>query len=347
MTFLRFSRPARLTSLTLNFIGLIVLLTSCSKPETAATAPADGKPALQKVILQSDWYAQAEHGGYYQALAKGYYAEAGLEVTIEPGGPGSFGVQKVASGASHFSMGRSDDVMLAVQEGLPIIIVTALMQHDPQSLLLHDENPVKTFADLDGKNVMATPGAAWIQLIEKKHGIKLNIIPLNYGLAQFMADKNFIQQCFVTNEPYYVTEAGHKPRAMLIAGSGYDPYRVIFSSTRFVRENPGAVRAFAAASARGWDDFLNGDASPGKALIAARNEKMTDAFMDYSIAAMKKFQLVSGDPAKAERTGLLDRARLEQTAALLHSIGMIHEPMPVEKFATLDFNPPAPTTPTP
>jgi NitT/TauT family transport system substrate-binding protein len=345
MISLNFRRPACLRALTLGLLGLVALLTACSKPEAPATTTADGKPALKKVTLQTDWYAQAEHGGYYQALANGYYAEAGLDVTIEPGGPGSFGVQKVASGASQFSMGRSDDVMLAVQEGLPLLIVTALMQHDPQALLLHDETPVKTFADLDGKNVMATPGAAWIQLIEKKHGIKLNIIPLNYGLAQFMADKGFIQQCFVTNEPYYVTEAGHKPRTLLIAGSGYDPYRVIFSSARFIRENPETVRAFAAASARGWDDFLSGDASPGKALIAARNEKMTDAFMDYSIAAMKKFQLVSGDPALGERTGLLDRTRLQQTSDLLHSIGLIRDPMPVDKFATLDFNPPAPAAP--
>jgi NitT/TauT family transport system substrate-binding protein len=317
----------------------LFLLAACSRDSAPATTDT-GSPAPTRVRLQADWYAQAEHGGYYQAVARGFDREAGIQLVITQGGPGSFGPQKVATGQAEFSMGRSDDVMLAVQQGLPIVIVTALMQHDPQALLLHEENPVNSFADLDGKNVMTTPGAAFIQFIQRKYNVRINIIPLNYGLAQFMADKNFIQQCFVTNEPYFVAKNGAKPKTLMIAGSGYDPYRVIFTSRKFARENPAAVQAFVNATARGWHDFLNNDPTPGMALITKDNEKMYADFMQYSIDTMNRLKLVSGDPANGEGIGRLDRKRLEEQAAVLLSTGLLKEPMAVEKFVSFDFPPP-------
>lgn len=317
----------------------LLFLTACSRDSAPATTET-GSPAPTRVRLQADWYAQAEHGGYYQAVARGFDREAGIELVITQGGPGSFGAQKVATGQAEFSMGRSDDVMLAVQQGLPIVVITALMQHDPQALLLHEENPVNSFADLDGKLVMATPGSAWIQFIEKKYGVRMNLMPVNYGLAQFMTDKNFIQQCFVTNEPYFVAKNGAKPKTLMIAGSGYDPYRVIFTSRKFARENPAAVQAFVNASARGWHDFLNNDPAPGMALITKDNEKMDADFMRFSIDTMNKLKLVSGDSALGEGIGRLDRKRLEEQAAVLHSTGLLKAPMAVERFISFDFPPP-------
>ena len=336
-------------------VALAVLATGCSReaksPESAAPAGATasagasgtGSSEPVKVLLQSDWYAQAEHGGHYQAVARGFDREAGIALSIHQGGPGSFGTQKVATGQAQFSMGRSDDVMLAVQQGLPIVIVTALMQHDPQALLLHEENPVASFADLDGKSVMATPGAAWVEFVQRKYQVKLNLIPLNYGLAQFMSDKAFIQQCFITNEPYFVAQNGAKPKTLLIAGSGYDPYRVIFTSRKFMRENPAAVQAFVTAAARGWHDFLEGDPTPGMALISKDNDKMDEAFMRFSIAEMKRHRLVAGHAERGERIGLLTRERLEGQVAALMETGLLKEPMEVERFASLDF--PAPEVP--
>jgi NitT/TauT family transport system substrate-binding protein len=316
----------------------LLLLTGCGGGDPKTTTTADGRTLL-KISFQTDWYPQAEHGGYYQALAKGYYAEVGLDVTILPGGPGSFGTQRVATGQAQFSMGRSDDLMLAVNEGLPLLIVSALMQHDPQALLLHASNPVKSFADLDGKTVMTTPGAAWLRYVERANNITFNVIPLNYGLAQFMADPSFIQQCFVTNEPFFVRQNGGDPKTLLISDSGYDPYRIIFTSQRFARENPAAVRAFVAASIRGWDDFMNGDPTPGKALIAARNDNMSNEFMDYSIAAMRAAKLVSGDPAAGERTGLLKRGRMQNLAENLHSLGVLPSVLPLDRYVSFDFLP--------
>jgi NitT/TauT family transport system substrate-binding protein len=319
-------------------LATTLLLAGCGGGAPATSTDAEGR-TLTKVTFQTDWYPQAEHGGYYQARAKGYYAEVGLDVTILPGGPGAFGTQKVATGQAQFSMGRSDDLMLAVNEGLPLLIVSALMQHDPQGLLLHASNPINSFAELDDKPIMSTPASAWLRYVERAHNITLNIIPLNYGLAQFMADPNFIQQCFITNEPFFVRQNGGDPKTLLIADSGYDPYRVIFTSQRFARENPAAVRAFVAASIRGWDSFMDGDPAPGKALIAARNENMSHEFMAYSIAAMRAKKLVSGDPAAGERTGLLKRGRMQNLAENLHSLGVLPAVLPLDRYVSFDFLP--------
>ena len=320
----------------LPLIGISVvtgLTTGCGRDRP------DTESGLPLVKFQTDWYPQAEHGGYYQALQEGYYAEVGLEVDIMAGGPGSLGTQKVATGRADFAMGRSDDVMLAVQEGMPIVIVCALMQHDPQALLLHESNPIETWEDLDGKAIMSTPGAAWALNIEARYGITVNLMPMNYGLAQFMSDPEFIQQCFITNEPYYVRQNGGKPKTMLLAQEGYNPYRVIFTSRRFAAQYPERVRAFVAASIKGWDSFLDGDPTQAKAMIASRNESMSNEFMDFSIAAMKENKLVRGRPELNEANGLLQRDRLEGLAKSLHSLGIIREPMAVEDFAMFDFLP--------
>ena len=321
----------------------LVLFAGCGKPSapTPAIDAKTGAPAPTKVRFLTDWYPQAEHGGNYQALAKGYYAEAGIDVEIIGGGPGPTVQQKMVSGNADIAMGRSDQVIVDVNTGLPFVIVGALMQHDPQALLLHDESPVKTFADLDGKSIMAVPGATWITFLKAKYKIDFGLVPLNYGLAQFMGNKNFIQQCFITNEPYFVIKNGAKPRTLLLDDSGFKPYRVYFATLKFVRENPEAVRAFVAASIRGWDDFMTGDPTPGQKLITARNDQMTTEFMTYSIKAMTENRLVSGDPAAGEATGLLKRQRLQEQLEILVQLKIIPAPLPLERIVRFDFLPPA------
>jgi NitT/TauT family transport system substrate-binding protein len=291
------------------------------------------------VDFQLDWYPVAEDGGEYQALVKGYYRDVGLDVTITPGGPGPHGIQQVATGRMQLSMGPCDDVILAVRQGAPLLIVGAHWEHNPQAILVHADSPVKTFRDLDGKSVMAVPGSAWPAFVEGRYGIKLNILPMDYGLARFMSDRNFIQQCFITSEPYEVELHGVKARAMLIADSGYDPYRVIFTNRNFARDHPEAVRAFVAGTSRGWTEFLRGDDSEARARIQAENTSQTTALMDYSIATMKRYSLVGGDPAKGERIGLLTRARMTALVHTLTELRILDAPLPLEKFVSFEFLP--------
>jgi len=321
----------------------VVCAAGCSKSsdstKTTAQADSQGGQQLLKVEFQLDWYPAPEHGGEYQALVKNYYRDAGLDVTITSGGPGSFGIQKTATGRVQFSMGPCDDVILAVRQGAPLLIVGAHMEHNPQAIMVHDESPVRSFKDLDGKSVTCLPGLTWEQFIMHHYGIKFNVVPEDYGLARFMADKSYIQQCFITSEPYYVELHGEKARALLIADSGYDPYRVIFTNRSFARDHPEAVRAFVACTIRGWNDFLHGDASEARARILSENAAQSPALMDYSIAAMKRYKLVEGDPAKGESTGQITAARVTALMQTLVDLKIIETLEPLENFISFDFLP--------
>jgi NitT/TauT family transport system substrate-binding protein len=309
-----------------------LMLAGCGK---SAPLGAPGKDGLVKITFQTDWYPQAEHGGFYQALAKGYYKEAGLDVEIVSGGPGSHQQTNIAG----FAMSRADDAMFSINQGLPYLIVGAYMEHDIHALMLHAENPVNSFKDLDGKAVMAGPGAPMMQYIEGHYGIKMNYIPLNYGLAQFMSDKNFIQQCFVTSEPYFIEQSGIKVKTMMISAAGYENYRVITTNKRFAREHPELVRAFVAASIKGWDDFMNGDPEPAKAMIKARNTQMPEDLLNYSIQAMKDRKLIGGDPDKGERIGLITRQRLQAQLDTLKSLKIVEPDLSLEKVVDFSFLP--------
>jgi NitT/TauT family transport system substrate-binding protein len=315
--------------------ALAAALAGCSRP-----SPAVGTaPAPPKVRFKTDWYPQAEHGGFYQAVARGFYREAGIDVEIVPGGPGVLVSDIVLSGQVDLAMGRSDDMIAWVSKGLPFVIVGVYMERDPQAILVHEEGPVKAFADLNGRTVMGVPGSNWIEYIKVHYHVDFNLIPSNFGLAQFMADKNFVQQCFVTNEPYYVRKNGGHPRTLLMSDSGFRPYRVLYTTQRYVREHPREVRVFVAASLRGWDDFMNGDPSPGKALISKGNASMSGEFMDYSIKAMRDEHIVTGRAEDGERLGLMTRRRMEEQVNDLSQLGIIPALIPVDKFARFDLMP--------
>jgi len=317
-------------------LACIAGLCACRK----APSPTDFDKAhapLAKVTLQLDWYAQAEHGGYFQALVKGYYKEVGLDVTIKELGPGISGGQLLSSSSGNFSLGYSDETIVQVARDIPVVAVMAQMQHDPLALLLHQESPVKSFQDLEGHAVMTTPGANWVAYVQNKFHVHFSIIPLNFGMAQFMADPNFIQQCFLTNEPYYVEKNGGHPRVLPLSESGFDPYRVVNANAAFVAGHREITRAFVQASLRGWKDYLSGDPSPAFAEIARRNVQMTPDFLAYSYGAMKRYHLVEGSSAKNESTGALSRKRLQTQIDALQELGFLDRKVSVDEVADMEF----------
>jgi NitT/TauT family transport system substrate-binding protein len=257
------------------------------------------------------------------------------------GGPDGFPLQKVASGNADFALGRSDDVIVAVSRArLPLLIVCAYMERDPMAVLVHDGSPVRDFPDLAGRVVMADPSSAWISYLKATYHMDFGIIPLNYGLGQFMADRNFIVQGFATNEGYFLKRSGVASRTLVIANSGYKPYRVVIANAGFARAHPDAVRAFVAATLRGWEDFLDGDPAPGKRLILATNAAMTEDFMEFSMGAMRDGRFVTGDPALGERLGLMTRRRMQEQVDLFVRLKVIDAPLPLGQFVSFDFLPP-------
>ncbi|HTR85870.1 MAG TPA: ABC transporter substrate-binding protein [Reyranella sp.] len=294
---------------------------------------------LVKIRFQTDWYPQPEHGGYYQALAKGFYRDEGLDVEILPGGPNAQVMTSVAVGRADLGMTNGDDVIVAIARGVPIRMVGAEMQRDPQGILFHTEHPLATLKDLEGRTLMAGAGSTWIEVLRKKLGVKFNLIPLVGDLARFMNNTEFVQQCFVTNEPFFARQRGANVGALLIASDTYEPYRVMFTGNEFLAKHPEIVAKFVRASIRGWDDYLTGDPAPANKVLVEKRNDLTPEFMAYSIKAMNAYQLVAGDPAKGEFTGQLTAARLEKQIKLLQDVGVLDKPVAVDDVATFAFIP--------
>ena len=231
------------------------------------------KNGLIPVRLQADWYPQPEQGGYFTAVAKGYYQAEGLDVSILPIGQYTSGLQVVASGGAEFGLGASDQILEAVSNGLPLIAVGATMQHDPQAVMVHKDSPVRDFGGLEGHSVAAQPGATWFKFIVSKYHLKtVRETPATHSIANFLADPEYIQQIFVTSEPYFVLKAGGQYRTMLISGAGYDPYRVFFTRREYMETHPDVVAKFVRATIKGWQEYLR-DPGPANALILKLNPR--------------------------------------------------------------------------
>jgi NitT/TauT family transport system substrate-binding protein len=318
-----------LTGLTL----AALLLPGCERRPTEPMA-------LRKVVFQSDWFAQAEHGGFYQALAKGYYREAGLDVEILTGGPGAGIKLKVAKGDADFGMNRGDDAILAISRGLPLMMVMATLQNDPQALLVHAASPVQDFPDLQGRTVTAAVGMTWIPFIQQKYGIKFGLVPTSYGLASFLADRSVIQQCFLTSEPYFAQQKGVAVRVLPLTASGYNMYHTVICRRELIRREPGVVRAFVTASIRGWNDYLAGDPAPAHQLILGRNRDMTPGQLAYSRRALIDYALVAGRPESGEAAGRLSLERIQREIDLLRDFGVLEKPLRAAEVVTTAFLPP-------
>ena len=318
---------------------LIACATACGRKDPAPAAAASAKPALRKVVLQTDWFPQAEHGGFYQALARGFYAEAGLDVDIWPGGPGAGIKLKVVKGEADFGMSRSDDLMLAASRDMPLVMVAATMQHDPMALMVHAESPVKTFKDLQGRVVIGNVGMAYMPFLERKYGITFEKRQNTYGLGEFLANPEVIQQCVVTSEPFFAEQHGRKVRTLPLAASGYDCYHTIFCRRELIRTSPDVVRAFVRASVRGWRDYVENDPSPADALILKRNSQMTPELLRFSRSELIIRHLVTGDRVKGEDIGRLSLVRLSEQMDTLLNLKIMEVPVALAHVATKEFLP--------
>jgi NitT/TauT family transport system substrate-binding protein len=254
---------------------------------------------LTPITLQTDWYPQPEHGGFYNALLKGYYKDEGLDLHIVPGGPYVVAEQQVAANAAQFAMGSSDKILVSASNGLPLVAVAATMQQDPQCIMLHQNSPIHAFADLNGHTIAAKPGSIWFQYLVHRYSLaNVREVPATYSVANFLQDPTYIQQCFITSEPYFARKSGADVKTMLISETGYQPYRVVFTSTSFLHDHPELVAKFVRASLRGWSDYL-ADPTAANAEISKLNPAMSPDQMAFSTQTLKDQHFITGpDPAQ-------------------------------------------------
>jgi NitT/TauT family transport system substrate-binding protein len=282
---------------------------------------------LTPVTLQTDWYPQPEHGGFYDAQLRGYYKDEGLDVTILPGGPYVNSDQQITVGPAQFAMGSSDHVLQTIGNGVPLVAIAATMQHDPQAIMVHASSPVHSFQDLDGHAVAIRLGAStWFDYLVKRYQLKnVREIPATYSVANFLQDPDYIQQVFVSSEPFFARQAGAQVRTLLISQTGYDPYRVMVTSRSFLQQHPEIVAKFVRASLRGWRDYLqNPDAV--NAVIAKLNPAMSVEQMKFSYEALRDQHFITGNAPNGADLGKFDPARWASTYQQLLDLKLIAKP---------------------
>ncbi len=307
----------------------------------AAAAPA---AAADAVTFGTNWLAQAEHGGYYQALADGTYEKYGLDVTIRQGGPQAANRNLLIAGQIQFYMGGTLGSFDAVSQGIPLVTVAAIFQKDPQGLMAHPDAGYETFADLAkaptifmGKEGFTTY-FSWMKANYQGFS-DAQFKPYQFNPGPFLADKQSVQQGYVTSEPFEIEkQAGFAPTIFLLADQGYSTYSTtIETQAALVAENPDLVQRFVDATAIGWANYLHGDNAAANALIKADNPEMTDEQLAYSLAKMKEFGIVETGDAAEGGIGCMSDARYKDFFDKMAAVDVVPKDLDYTKAYTLQF----------
>jgi NitT/TauT family transport system substrate-binding protein len=290
----------------------------------ALAAMAFVAQAQDKVTFLTSWYAQAEHGGYYQAVATGIYKKYGLDVTIKMGGPQVNAVQLVAAGQTDFMMGKDFQTLAGIEQGVPLVTVAALFQKEPQGMITHMD--VNGLIDLRDKTILvATSGrSTWWPWLKLKYGFKdEQARPYSFSMQPFFADKNMAQQGFPSSEPFIAEKAGQKVKFFMFADDGYPPYgNTIVTTQKMVKDKPDVVQRFVKATLEGWKSYL-ADPAPGNVLIKQDNPKMEDDLLAYGVKKTRELNLFGGGDAARMGAGVMTDARWKATYDFMVTSGQL------------------------
>jgi NitT/TauT family transport system substrate-binding protein len=297
---------------------------------------------MDKVTFGTNWVAEAEHGGFYQAVADGTYAKYGLDVTIVPGGPQVNNRLLLLAGKVDFFMAASSlEGFDAVAQNIPTVMVAAIFQKDPQVLLAHPGEAEK-LTDLKNLTLLvSTEGMqTYFKWMQAELGFSpAKVKPYTFNPQPFLVDKKSAMQGYVTSEPFAVEKAGHfKPKVFLLADNGFDTYSTLIEARReAVEKRPDLVQRFVDASAIGWYNYLYGNNKPANDLIKKQNPEMTDELLAYSVAAMKEFGIVDSGDALKSGIGAMTDARMASFFDKMVRAGVVKADTDYRKSYTLQF----------
>jgi len=307
------------------------------------TAPAAAQP-LEKVAFGTNWVAQAEHGGFYQAVADGTYRRYGLEVTLLQGGPN-------INNRMLLPVGRIDAFMSAntlqsfdaLENNIPTVAVAAMFQKDPQVLIAHPGQGIDKFEDLKKLTSLyiSKEGiAGYYQWLKADYGFdEAKVKPYTFNPQPFLADKRSAMQGYVTSEPYAIEKiAGFKPKLFLLADYGFDPYSTLIETRRdLVERKPQLIQRFVDASIIGWYNYIYGDNKPANDLIKQHNREMTDELLANSVARMKEFGIVDSGDATTLGIGAMSDARVKSFYDKMVRAGVVKRSIDPRRAYTLQF----------
>lgn len=325
----------------------IILLGACSnaaKPagdaagnQASATSQTDaGSQPLQKAHLVEAWYAKGEDGGYFAALQQGYYKDAGVDMTIQPGGPQVSGLQLVASGQADFGISYADEILRAREQGIPVVALMASFQHTPQVFVYHKEDNIKGFEDLKGRQVFVQPGSLYWEFIKNKYKLT-DVREMAYTgqLANFINTKGSLNQGYITNEPYALGQQGIQVGVLKVADSGYANYNdVLFTTEDYLKKHPDIVKAVVQATQKGWGYYLDNYKSVNP-FIKTYNKDMAVEAMNYEAEQEKPFIL--NEETKVSGIGSMTLERWNTIQDQLIGIGGLKQKQDVSKVFTTEF----------
>jgi NitT/TauT family transport system substrate-binding protein len=319
-----------------------MILTPFLRPLLAAAALAVASVpgfAADKVVFLTSWYAQAEHGGFYQAKATGLYEKAGLDVTIKMGGPQVNGMQLLLGGEADIMMGYDILVLKSLEKGLGVVTVATSFQKDLQGMMTHDD--VASLADLKSKTILvATSGrSTWWPWLKRRYSYTdEQTQPYTFNLQPFFADKNVVQQGYPSSEPFQAMQKGVPAKFFLFADAGYPPYgTTMVTTTKLATEKSDAVRRFVRASLEGWKSYLKGDPAPANALIKSDNPKMGDAQIAFGIKGMNELKVLDGGDAATMGIGIMTEARWKATYDFMVGEGLLDKSVDWKKGFTTEY----------
>jgi len=312
----------------------------CLAAAAVATASAE---TLDKVTFGSNWVAEAEHGGFYQALADGTYKKYGLDVTILPGGPNANNRMLLLVDKIDFYLGANTlQGFDAVENNVPTIEVAALFQKDPQVFIAHPDQGVDKFDDLKKLTLFVSREgmATYYQWLKADFGFTdAQVKPYTFNPQPFLADKKSAMQGYVTSEPFAIEREGKfKPKIFLLADQGFSAYSTLIETRRaLVEKQPDLVQRFVDASTIGWYNYIYGDNSAANALIKSQNPEMTDELLAYSVAKMKEYGIVDSGDATTLGIGAMTDARMKDFFDKMARAGVARADLDYRKCYTLQF----------
>ncbi|MDY7228190.1 ABC transporter substrate-binding protein [Hyalangium rubrum] len=326
----------------------------CSKDKAPPPAAGEGTaaaaspaPAPVRMKLALDWVAEPEFGGFYAARESGAFTRHGLEVEVISGGSGAPVNQMVAMGQVEFAVTGADQLLVARARGLDLVPLFAVYQKTPRAIMAHASRGLTSMAEVfSSGTVSLEPGAAFAIFLKKKYGFdKVKVVPYDGGVARFVADKDFAQQCFLTSEPLAAKKEGANPVVFALADEGFNPYAtVVIARKDLVQKSPERVRAFIEAVREGWRAYLD-DPKPANDVMAKLNTTM-DPETFAAVAEVQK-PLIETEETKAKGLGTQSRERWETLGQQLVDLGLLEKAPPVDEYLLPEFTRAAPAAKAP
>ena len=323
-------------ALTAGLVAILVAIVMSMSPGRAQTA-------LDKVSFGTNWVAEAEHGGFFQAVADGTYQAYGLDVTIVPGGPNDNNRMLLISGKLDFFMTANTLMSFdAVTNNVPVVSVAAMFQKDPQVLLTHPEAKIAKLEELKPLTLFVSKEgiSSYFQWLKSEYGFsEEKVRPYTFNSQPFIANKQSAMQGYVTSEPFAIEKsAGFKPGIILLADYGFNTYSTLIETRGdLIDKKPDLVQRFVDASIVGWYHYLYGDNAPANEMIKKLNPEMTDELLAYSIARMKEYGIVDSGDSLHDGIGAMTDARMASFFDKMVRAGVVRRDIDFRKAYTLRF----------